>query len=132
MRSSRRLLPGESILPTSPKEGRQRLLRCDHMGGGLALEQPCPQVVAGSVDDRLQMMVHGDQLGGGTAVGLRLRWQRLPEHHLEALGKKRALSCTIVLNGPHWSQRQKLTVFPAWLSRNTRTKQSVNFWLRTA
>lgn len=26
----------------------------------------------------------------------------------------------------------QLTVFPAWVSRKTRTKQSVNFWFRTA
>lgn len=59
----------------------------------LALEQPCPQVVAGSVDDRLQVMVHGDQLRGGAAVGLSLQRQRLPEDHLQALGEDRALSC---------------------------------------
>ncbi|KTG07283.1 hypothetical protein cypCar_00045122 [Cyprinus carpio] len=36
-------------------------------------QQARPEVVAGGVDDRLQMVVHGDQLRWRTAAGLRLR-----------------------------------------------------------
>lgn len=56
------------------------------------LQQSCPQVVAGSVDDRLQVMVHGHQLWWRTAAGLRLRRQRLPQHNFEALRSKRQRS----------------------------------------
>lgn len=60
-------------------------------GGGArrpALQQSSPEVIAGGVDDGLQMMIHGDQLRGGAAVGLRLQRQRLPEDHLQALRRK--------------------------------------------
>lgn len=53
--------------------------------GPPGLQQACPQVVAGCVDHRLQMMVHGHQLWWGAAARLRLGWQRLPKHNLEAL-----------------------------------------------
>lgn len=57
----------------------------------LALQKSSPEVIAGGVDDRLQMMIHRDQLRGGTAVGLRLWWQWLPENHLQALRRKTRL-----------------------------------------
>lgn len=56
----------------------------------VALQESRPEVVAGSVDDRLQVMVHGHQLGQRTAAGLGLRRQRLPQHHLQALREEKA------------------------------------------
>lgn len=55
-----------------------------------ALQESRPEVVAGSVDDRLQVMVHGHQLGQRTAAGLRLHRQRLPQHHFQALSEEKA------------------------------------------
>lgn len=51
----------------------------------LVLQEARPEVVAGRVDDWLQVMVHGHQLRQRTADGLWLRRERLPQHHLQAL-----------------------------------------------
>lgn len=86
----RNVPPGCGSCSSSPK-----LVRPGHMGESwgelaswLALQQSSPEVIAGSVDDRLQMMIHRDQLRGGAAVGLSLWRQRLPENHLQALRRK--------------------------------------------
>lgn len=55
-----------------------------------ALQESRPEVVAGRVDDRLQVMVHGHQLGRRTAAGLGLRRQRFPQHDFQALREKEA------------------------------------------
>lgn len=55
----------------------------------LVLQESRPEVVTGSVDDRLQVMVHGHQLRRRTAAGLWLRRQRFPQHDFQALGEKK-------------------------------------------
>ena len=49
------------------------------------LEQACPEVEAGSVDDRLQVVVCGHKLGQRALAVLRLHGEWLPENHGEAL-----------------------------------------------
>lgn len=53
------------------------------------LEQACPEVEAGSVDDRLQVVVRGHKLRQRALAVLGLHWERLPENHGEALWRRR-------------------------------------------
>ena len=53
-----------------------------------ALQQSSPERVAGGVDDRLQVVVHGHQLRWRTCTGVRLGGQRLAEHHFETLEQR--------------------------------------------
>lgn len=49
------------------------------------LEQACPEVEAGGVDNRLQVVVRGHKLWQRALAVLGLHWERLPENHGEAL-----------------------------------------------
>lgn len=57
-----------------------------------ALEQACPEVEAGGVDDRLQVVVRGHKLGQRALAVLGLHWEWLPENHGEALPRGRSRS----------------------------------------
>lgn len=57
-----------------------------------ALEQAGPEVEAGGVDDRLQVVVRGHELWQGALAVLGLHWERLPENHGERLPRGRSRS----------------------------------------
>lgn len=46
-------------------------------------EETGPEGEAGCVDDRLEVMVGGDQLGGGALTVLGLHWEGLSENHCQ-------------------------------------------------
>lgn len=56
------------------------------------LEQACPEVEAGSVDNRLQVVVCGHKLWQRALAVLGLHWERLPENHGEALLRRKSRS----------------------------------------
>lgn len=111
-------------------------------------EETSPEGETGCVDDRLKVVVGGDQLGRGALAVLRLYGEGLSENHCQRLwehgertvvngrqcgypnlsglwgGTFGAQPPTMLTQSPSWPS---LTVFPKWESRNTSTKQSVNF-----